>query len=54
MGTFQCRVVLLSLIMVGQGHTVLVVGAGGGCSDSFFSRLPFLFSPSYSLEWMDR
>ena len=49
MGTFQCRVVLLNLIMVGQGHTVLAVGAGAGCSDIFFLRLPFLFSSSYSL-----
>ena len=30
-------------IIVGQGRTVLAVGAGGGCSDIFFSRLPFLF-----------
>ena len=51
-GTIQCHVVLLvsmpgrpvSLdngraivwIMVGQGHTVLAVGAGGGSSDIFF------------------
>ena len=31
-------------INVGQGPTVLAVGAGGGCLDIFFSRLScFLF-----------
>ena len=40
-------------IMVGQGLTVLAAGAGGDCSDIFFSRLSFLFSFSLSLEWMD-
>ena len=42
---FQCQGVLLSWISVGQGSTVLAVGAGGGCLDiitlinhfSFFS-----------------
>ena len=29
--------------MVGQGPTVLAVGAGGGCLDFFFSCLSFLF-----------
>ena len=42
---FQCRGVLLIWIMVGQGPTVLAVGAGGGCLDIFFSRLSVL-SPS--------
>ena len=28
---FQCRGVLLILIIVGQGPTALAVGAGGGC-----------------------
>ena len=32
---FQCRGVLLIWIMVGQGPTVLAVGAGGGCLDIF-------------------
>ena len=32
-GTIQCQVVLLVWIMVGQGHTVLAVSAGGGSSD---------------------
>ena len=32
---FQCRSVLLICIIVGQGPTVLVVGAGGGCLDIF-------------------
>ena len=32
---FQCRGVLLIWIIVGQGPTVLAVGAGGGCFDIF-------------------
>ena len=48
-----CRAVLPIWIMVGQGHTVLAVGAGVDCLDIFFSRLSFLFSFSLSLEWMD-
>ena len=48
-GSFQCRVVLLVWIMVGEGHTVLAVGAGGGSSDIFFS-VACHFS---SLGWMD-
>ena len=32
---FQCRGVLLIWIIVGQGPTVLAVGAGGGCLDIF-------------------
>ena len=32
---FQCRGVLLIWIMVGQGPTVLAVGAGGDCLDIF-------------------
>ena len=32
---FQCRGILLICIRVGQGPTVLVVGAGGGCVDIF-------------------
>ena len=43
-GTIQCQVVLLVWIMVGQGHTVLAVDAGGGSSDIFFlSSIIFLF-----------
>ena len=43
-GTIQCQVVLLVWIMVGQGHTVLAVGASGGSSDIFFlSSIIFLF-----------
>ena len=39
--------VLLILIIVGQGRTVLAVGAGEGLVWTFFSRLSFLyFSPS--------
>ena len=45
---FQCRGILLR-IRVGQGPTVLAVGAGGGCLDIFFSCLSFLFSFSLSL-----
>ena len=35
-------------ITVGKGPTVLTVGAGGGCSDIFYSPLsfPFFISPS--------
>ena len=45
----QCRGVLLIWIIVGQGPTALVVGAGGGCLDIFFSHLSFLFFFSLSL-----
>ena len=41
LGKFQCRCVLLIRIIVGQGPTVLAVGAGG--------RLDTLLSPSISL-----
>ena len=57
MGNFWCRGVLSIWIMVGQGLTVLAVGAGEDCSDIFFlspiDHFSFL-SPSFSLEWMDR
>ena len=34
-------------ITVGQGHTVLAVGEGGGCVDIFTLNYPFfLLSPS--------
>ena len=46
---FQCRGVLVLRKVVGQGSTALVVGAGGGCLDIFFSRLSFLSSFSCSL-----
>ena len=36
-------------IIVGQGPTVLAVGAGGGCLDIFFSCLSFLYSYFLSL-----
>ena len=52
MGNF-CRGVLPIWITVGQGLTVLAVGADGDCSDIFFHRLSFLFSFSLSLEWTD-
>ena len=40
---FQCRgVLLIWVIVVGQGHIALAVGAGGGCLDSF--SLVYLFS----------
>ena len=38
---FQCRGVLLIWIKVGQGPTVLAVGADGGCLDIF--SLVYLF-----------
>ena len=34
---FQCRGVLLILIIVGQGPTALTVGTGGSCLDIFVS-----------------
>ena len=44
---FQCRGVLLIWIIVGQGPTVLAVGAGGGCLDIFSLAHQFSFlSPS--------
>ena len=45
---FLCRVVLLIWMRVGQGPTVLAVGAGGGCLDIFslFYHFSFL-SPSF-------
>ena len=39
---FQC---LLIWIIVGQGRTVLAVGAGGGCSDIFSRAYHFPFPP---------
>ena len=47
--SFQCRGVLLIWSKVGQGPTVLAVGAGGGLFGHFFFRLSFLFSFSLSL-----
>ena len=44
-GTIQCQVVLLVWLMVGQGHTVLAVGAGGGSSDFFSVVYHFSFPP---------
>ena len=40
--------------MVGQGLTVLAVGAGGDCSDNFFLSpiISLFFSPSLWNEWM--
>ena len=44
---FQCRGVLLIWIIVGQGPTVLAVGAGGGCLVIFSLVYHFSFlSPS--------
>ena len=39
----QCRGVLLIWIRVGQGPTVLAVGAGGDCLDIFLSSIISLF-----------
>ena len=45
---FQYQGVLLILILIGQGPTALVVGAGGGCLD--IVSLIYPFSPlSFSL-----
>ena len=41
---FQYRGVLLFWISVGQGPTVLALGAGGGCLDIFLSSIISLFS----------
>ena len=46
---FQCRGVLRIWIIVGQGPTLLAVGAGGGCSGIFLSSIISLLSPSESL-----
>ena len=43
MGNFCCRGVLQVWIMVGQGPTVLAVGAGGDCSVIFFLMPIFSF-----------
>ena len=44
---FQCRGVLLIWIRAGQGPTVLAVGAGGSCLDTFSLVYCFsLLSPS--------
>ena len=45
---FQCRSVLLILLIVGQGPTALTVGAGGGVW-TFYSHQSFLSSFSLSL-----
>ena len=43
---FQCRGVLLILIIVGRGPTALTVCAGGGCSDIVLSSIiSFFFYP---------
>ena len=47
---FQCRGVLLIRIRVGQGPSVLAVGAGGGCLDIFLSSI---ISLSFSLSLGD-
>ena len=43
---FQCRGVLLILMIVGQGPIAPAVGAGGGCLDIFTLPDAFSFSPS--------
>ena len=40
---FQCRSVLLILILVGQGPIALAVGACGGCLDTFSLVCSFAF-----------
>ena len=42
----QCRGVLVIWIIVGQGHTALVVGAGGGVLPFFLSTIISHFAPS--------
>ena len=41
LGNFQCRGVLPIWIIVGEGPTVLAVGAGKSYLDTVFSHLPF-------------
>ena len=44
---FQCRGVLLTWTIVGQGPIALAIAAGGGCLDLFALVYPFSFlSPS--------
>ena len=43
LGNLQCRGVLQILIRVGQGTTVLAIGAGRGCLDIFLSSISSLF-----------
>ena len=43
LGIFQCLGVLLFWIIVGQGPTVLAVGAGSGCLDIFLLPMIFFF-----------
>ena len=50
---FQCRGVLLIWIIVGQGPTVLAVGAGGCCLDIFLSSIISLLSLPLSGRWPD-
>ena len=38
---FQCRVVLLLWITVGQGPSTLAIGADGSCLDISYSRYRF-------------
>ena len=45
LGNFQCQVVLLIWITVGQGPTVLAVGAGASCGDFFFLSSIISLSP---------
>ena len=42
----QCRGVLVIWIIVGQRHTALVVGAGGGVWPFFLSTIISHFAPS--------
>ena len=44
LGIFQCHGVLLVWMVVGQGPTVLVIGAGGGLMDTFLSPILSLSS----------
>ena len=53
MSNFRCRGVLPIWIMVGQGLTVLAIGAGGDCSDIFFSlTYHFFLRVSGMDEWV--
>ena len=48
-GNFQCQGVLLIWIIVGQGPSVVALGAGGDCLDTVSLVYHFSFSFSLSL-----
>ena len=51
LGNFQCQNVLQIWIIVGQGPTVLAIGADGGCLDILFlaNHISFLSSSLWEM-----